>query len=1346
MTDSWLCYVLGLPIDWLQVGSSFPKPPAQSRDERNAEALTVYKKSRKKESKKKSKKSKREKRRSERDDDDDQRLVAAKSKRKHSKKRRRSSSASDSSGSSGYGSAYKRTNRPSRAETRVTVAEFKSIAMPSRDDGHGSKLFEYDCAGDQENRFYGSLYDPPRYDLATRRDLCTGKWIVPRKCPAVGPVSTYSSEDKHADRYFGDVARKRERNARQKRLRLAYSEKRIGRQRSGDSNQTNASELLFIPLPPLLDGEKQNVEQDLAEPSNNGEELLMMKTESENMEQYLVTRNKEFNIALAANPLDISLWLDFIAFQEQSIRLSGGNSIARAENLVREKQSAILDKAIQRNPNSRELQLVKLNLNLHASASTDSASMSKYIEELLVNDTMNDELWLRLIQCQQQSFAGFSMPSIRELFARIITILRKEATNALLQNVMTPQQASRQGSILVFGKSSLLAPASIYNDDQVTLSVQAKILTESLIRFHLMLCVLEAKAGYIERSIALMQALLVVNTRTSLTEETDHLQLLRYFSERWDQGGFRFGDDVHIPEDNFRLSGNEYLPSISVFKDLVHQEWSSYLMKSNPPDEIRTESHEKNLLLLSRAYLRASSREKTRDGDSLTEGDNESEAEGDVRLVYSNLHGYRIEMDDIDDVDEYERILSELRGTESSLVKQETRKKKLEKKQAEINADIATVRDERADYNNVEMEDEFVQWHLNENMLQQMQWKPLRPSIPSELQLLEEHPDRATLTDEIQPFIVRVPSVYRWTLVKHLLVIIGISFSAPALQNEAFTDLYRDSLDINDPLLGPILLALDPTSQEKLFLSALQRRDLLQQALISSIQVKKSTLRNPSKVAFVRNVLTACSNKEFLRGNNDLRRSVIKTWIEFETFVALEAQNKDLSQKMTREMCQRLLKLQEDETGALDIEVMFSYAKMELRFGNLRQMNRVCDKTLESLPAELNSAQSSRSFHQLIFLRARSVFWHSSQGRSVDNVPSNGCIPVELAKLSGLYALWSVWQSDVESLEHLQKQYKKKPQRLRDRFIKLFNPHCRSAVIEKYRLELEVASQPCERNHAKRNSVIEDTDGCHVGYCLHNLCLAVYASHGFDAACKEYELYLDDCQSQTKCWHLQWVWFSYLDFMQQHQSIAAYPILSPRKWRFALGKAINIHPINPTVLRLFADAETSNTVSQTLRQYFLRVKQRRHRQFDSPELVEWLFALLCELYRIQRCVTKIVPNHDNHALDCAPNTCCLLHKWQMNQTAIRRIRRVFEDMITNIRTQGSALAWRLYIRFEVAMGKIEAGRKVFYRALAKCPWSKALYMDGIAVLRPYLSSDECRELMEFVTAKEIHVRMDTFQE
>lgn len=1268
----------------------------------------------------------------------------AKSKRKHSKKRRRSSSGSDSSGTSGHGSDCERTGRRVRTETRVTVAESKDISMPSRYDGYGGKLFEYDCAGDQENRFYGSLYDPPRYDLATRRDLRTGKWIVPRKHPVVGPTtSAGSSVDKESGRYFGDAARKRERNARQKRLRLAYSEKRLGRQRNRDQN---ASELVFIPLPALLDGEKQSIDPDSAEPSGSGEELLLMNTESENMEQYLVTRNKEFNIHLATNPLDISLWLDFMAFQEQSLRLSRGKSLAHAESLVREKQLAILDKAIQRNPSSRELQLVKLNMNLHASVSTDSACMSKEIEALLAKDPTNDELWLRLVECQQQSFAGFSMPSIRELFARMIANLRKEVTNSL--NAKTHQQDSRQGSILVFGKSSLLASSIVYGDDNVILSAQSRTLIESLVRFHFMLCILEAKAGYVERSITLMQALLDVNTRSSLAESTDHLQLLQHFSKRWDQGGFRFGDDVRNPEGNFKLSGTEYVPSDSAFEDLVHQDCTSQLMKCNPPDEIRTESHANDLLILSRAHLRASARDKTGKGSLQVEGDIESESEDDVRLVYSNLHGYRIQMDDIDDAGEYERILSELRGTESSLARQETRKRKLEKKQAEINADIAGVRDERADYKNIDSEDEFVQWHLNENVQQQMQWKPLRPSIPNELRLLEEQPDRAALTDEIQPFIFQVPSIYRWTLVKQLLEIIGVSLSAPGSLHEVFTadTLYRDSFNNTDPLLGPILDALYSTSHKKLFLSALQRCELLQQSLISNVQVKKSTLHNPSKVVFIRNILNACSSKDFLRKNIPLQRLVIKTWIEFETRVALEASNSDLSQDKTRELCQRLLKLQEDEAGALDVDVMFLYAKMELQFGNLRQMNRVCDKTLASLQVGLANAQASRNFHQLIFLRVRNVFWPSSHLQSPDKISSSEYVPGDLTRLSGLYSLWSVWQSDVESLEQLQKQFKKKPHRLRDHLHQLLSPQTQSGVIEKYRIELEFASQQCEKNHATPKSLLEDTDGCHVGYCLHNLCLAVYASHGFDVGCNEYELYLDDLQSQTKCWHLQWTWFSYLEFMQQHQAAAAFPVLSPRKWRIVLGKAISIFPTNPTILRLFADAETSNTVSQTLRQYFLRVKQRRHRQFDSPVLVEWLFALLCELYRIQRSGTKVVNDHEICALDSTANMCCLLHKWQMNQTAIRRIRRVFEDMISQIRTQGSALAWRLYIRFEVAMGKIEAARKVFYRALAKCPWSKALYMDGVAVLRPYLSSDECHELMEFMTAKEIHVRVDTLQE
>uniref|UniRef100_K3WGA6 Suppressor of forked domain-containing protein n=1 Tax=Globisporangium ultimum (strain ATCC 200006 / CBS 805.95 / DAOM BR144) TaxID=431595 RepID=K3WGA6_GLOUD len=165
-------------------------------------------------------------------------------------------------------------------------------------------------------------------------------------------------------------------------------------------------------------------------------------------------------------------------------------------------------------------------------------------------------------------------------------------------------------------------------------------------------------------------------------------------------------------------------------------------------------------------------------------------------------------------------------------------------------------------------------------------------------------------------------------------------------------------------------------------------------------------------------------------------------------------------------------------------------------------------------------------------------------------------------------------------------------------------------------------------------------------------------------------------------------------------------------------------------------------MSQSLRQYFYRVKRHWQRHFDSPVLVEWLFALLCEFCRLERSTIKSTNQHEGSAENTNIQTCCLFHKLGSNPTGVDRIRRLFQEMVDSIRTQGNALCWRLCLRFEVALGKIDAARKIFYRGLAKCPWSKALYLDGIRVLRPYLSEEECKELIEFMAAKELHVRED----
>ncbi|EGZ16094.1 hypothetical protein PHYSODRAFT_351696 [Phytophthora sojae] len=556
--------------------------------------------------------------------------------------------------------------------------------------------------------------------------------------------------------------------------------------------------------------------------------------------------------------------------------------------------------------------------------------------------------------------------------------------------------------------------------------------------------------------------------------------------------------------------------------------------------------------------------------------------------------------------------------------------------------------------------------------------------------------------------------------------------------------MYADDAADCELLVNPILSALSPqpdhSTKNALFLDPCDRKTLLQTALLDDIKVKESMLRDPSKVDFIRGVF-AQALSSFQSVDEKFVRTLKCLWIGCEAEVTRAAGVDEASLAFARRLSQKLAQESVDHDAGFD--VLFAYAKLEHKLGNERQVRRICDNTLASLSAP--SSSNTNHVHRFVFLRARTELWPLAEDKKkLSGKPTRD--QGQLRVLRSLYILWNVWQPDQhngeerETLDAIAKTHRK---RLHSYLQELMtsDPSTETDLIARYRVELRYSILRCTDSCRQSFGGSHCRPDCSVGYCLHNLALVVYAYQGFEAACHEYRQVLANSKDQD-CSHVRWVWTCFLEFMQQHQASGFFPVVAPRVWRSSIGEAVEKFPNNALFLRLFVDAETGNTISQVLRNYFLRVEKRWRRHYDSPELVEWLFALLCEVCRIERAATvKYLPVQSDDD-NCSRPTCCLFHRWSMNSTTVTRIRQMFESMVNHIRTKGNALCWRLYMRFEIALGKVEAAKKVLYRGIAACAWSKALYMDGLRVLRPYLSEDECHELLELLEAKELNVRVD----
>ncbi|KAJ1491268.1 hypothetical protein T484DRAFT_1774887 [Baffinella frigidus] len=76
------------------------------------------------------------------------------------------------------------------------------------------------------------------------------------------------------------------------------------------------------------------------------------------------------------------------------------------------------------------------------------------------------------------------------------------------------------------------------------------------------------------------------------------------------------------------------------------------------------------------------------------------------------------------------------------------------------------------------------------------------------------------------------------------------------------------------------------------------------------------------------------------------------------------------------------------------------------------------------------------------------------------------------------------------------------------------------------------------------------------------------------------------------------------------------------------------------------------------------------------------------------------------------------------------------------RTRADSLERRTYMDLEVDEDRGDAAKRIFYRAIAACPWSKDVWLH--ALRRPQIltqfSKTELLDLVEMMSAKELRVR------
>lgn len=93
-----------------------------------------------------------------------------------------------------------------------------------------------------------------------------------------------------------------------------------------------------------------------------------------------------------------------------------------------------------------------------------------------------------------------------------------------------------------------------------------------------------------------------------------------------------------------------------------------------------------------------------------------------------------------------------------------------------------------------------------------------------------------------------------------------------------------------------------------------------------------------------------------------------------------------------------------------------------------------------------------------------------------------------------------------------------------------------------------------------------------------------------------------------------------------------------------------------------------------------------------------------------------------------------------------RVHRIFERALSDNMLRNCVLLWRLYLSYEIHVTcDMSAARRIYFRAIHSCPWSKRLWLDGFTKLSAALTAKELSDLLEVMRDKELNVRTDVYE-
>lgn len=304
--------------------------------------------------------------------------------------------------------------------------------------------FKLDKKPDPNSWTYGSLYSGHLAKYKTACNQCAG--LAGNQFVYMIDRDKKKKEKVVSDRYYSKESR---RVIQQPPTKVILSSKQ------DYSEETDIP--VFIPVQDInqntADTGYKDVRQKMLDDSTSLYILGKSKQGGEETEEVpadpLRQKVADYNKRLRESPNDVTLWLDFVKFQDKitiddSYDITNpdadtGNNKQTARGVL-EKKLSILEKALESNPGNIELLLAKTELS---SEITDSAQINKELEQLLFVHVANTRLWRYYLTFNQSRLSVFSVSKMTKQYHKCFKTLFR-ILEGQLQTHSVPQDLERE--------------------------------------------------------------------------------------------------------------------------------------------------------------------------------------------------------------------------------------------------------------------------------------------------------------------------------------------------------------------------------------------------------------------------------------------------------------------------------------------------------------------------------------------------------------------------------------------------------------------------------------------------------------------------------------------------------------------------------------------------------------------------------------------------------------------------------------------------------------------------------------------------------------------------------------